>query len=472
MRRSFAFRLAAAFAGVGIAAAALTAILVNLAFGTRFTSYLEEQRLARQEQLIAGLRDSYQRIGGWDREDLAGLQLIALMDGTVKVLDTDGRVVWDASAGLGGEMSELHRAMMGSGPLGRERRVPITVDGSVIGVAVVRLFDVGLLPQDQQFRTSVNRLLLAGGIVAGLIALGLGALLARRATAPARELTDAARALAAGDRSSRVEYEAGDELGEMASAFNAMADTIEEEDRLRRNFASDVAHELRTPLAILRTQIEGLQDGVVSVDGGALASLHEETLRLSRLVADLEMLASADAARFSLRRSTVSLRDVLEDAAREFAGPFEAERVELRTDLDDCELVVDAVRIRQIVANLLSNALKFTAPGGTVVLRSSSGPSKASIVVLDTGAGISAEDLPHVFDRFYRGRGVRAGGSGIGLAVARELAEAHGGTLDVQSVVGSGTTFTLRLPVSRRSQRPFTPRSHAPAIMGSKGDPG
>ena len=472
MRRSFAFRLAAAFAGVGIAAAALTAILVNLAFGTRFTSYLEEQRLARQEQLIAGLRDSYQRIGGWDREDLAGLQLIALMDGTVKVLDTDGRVVWDASAGLGGEMSELHRAMMGSGPLGRERRVPITVDGSVIGVAVVRLFDVGLLPQDQQFRTSVNRLLLAGGIVAGLIALGLGALLARRATAPARELTDAARALAAGDRSSRVEYEAGDELGEMASAFNAMADTIEEEDRLRRNFASDVAHELRTPLAILRTQIEGLQDGVVSVDGGALASLHEETLRLSRLVADLEMLASADAARFSLRRSTVSLRDVLEDAAREFAGPFEAERVELRSDLEDCDLVVDAVRIRQIVANLLSNALKFTAPGGTVVLRSSSGPSEASIVVSDTGAGISAEDLPHVFDRFYRGRGVRAGGSGIGLAVARELAEAHGGTLDVQSVVGSGTTFTLRLPVSRRSQRPFTPRSHAPAIMGSKGDPG
>ncbi|HSL14655.1 MAG TPA: HAMP domain-containing protein, partial [Actinomycetota bacterium] len=320
MRRSFALRLAAAFAGVGIAAAAVTAILVNIAFGGRFASYLEEQRSARQEQLVEGLKDSYERSGGWDAEDLSGLQLVALMDGTVRVVDTDGRTVWDASAGLGGAMARLHRDMMGSGPLGPEQRIDVIVDGEVVGTALVRLFDVGLLPQDRAFRTSVNQLLLAGGIFAGLIALALGALLARRATAPARELTRAARAVAAGDRSRRVEYEAGDELGEMASAFNQMADTIEEEDQLRRTFASEVAHELRTPLAVLRTQIEGMQDGVTPVDTAALASLHEETLRLARLVADLEMLASADAAGFSLRLSRVSLRALLEDAAREFAG--------------------------------------------------------------------------------------------------------------------------------------------------------
>jgi signal transduction histidine kinase len=470
MRRSFALRLAAAFAGVGIAAAAMTAILVNIAFGGRFASYLEEQRSARQDQLMEGLAESYRRSDGWDPEDLGSIQAIALMDGTVRVVDTVGRPVWDASAGMGGEMSRMHRDMMGSGPLGPEQRIDVIVDGEVVGTAIVRLFDVGLLPQDRTFRTSVNQLLLAGGIFAGLLALALGVLLARRATAPARELTRAARAVAAGDRSRRVEYEGGDELGEMASAFNQMADTIEEEDKLRRTFASEVAHELRTPLAVLRTQIEGMQDGVTPVNAAALASLHEETLRLARLVADLEMLASADAAGFSLRLSRVSLRALLEDAAREFAGPFEAEAVTLETSIADGTVEADPVRLRQVVANLLSNALKFTLSGGTVRLRSFFGDGVATIVVSDTGQGVPAEELHRVFDRFFRGRGVRAGGSGIGLAVARELVVAHGGTIDVESELGTGATFTVRLPVSPHPQGGFTPLSRAPATIGAKGD--
>lgn len=163
--------------------------------------------------------------------------------------------------------------MMGGGPLGSPERLPIEVDGTVVGTAIVRFPEAGLLPQDVAFRSSVNRSLLLGGIVAGLAALALGVVLARRSTAPARELTRAARALAAGDRARRVRYEAGDEFGDMAAAFDAMADTIEEEDRLRRDFASEVAHELRTPLTILRTQVEGLQDGVIEPTSPALASL-------------------------------------------------------------------------------------------------------------------------------------------------------------------------------------------------------
>ncbi|HWO69419.1 MAG TPA: HAMP domain-containing protein, partial [Actinomycetota bacterium] len=247
MRRSFAFRLAAAFAGVGIAAAALTAILVNVAFGTRFERYLEEQRGVRQRQLVAALADSYARMGGWRTSDLEPLAALILMDGgTLRLEDAEGRTVWAPATGAAASaMARMHRQMMGSGPLGPERRLPIEVDGSVVGTAVVRLPEPGVLPQDEAFRASVNRLLLAGGIAAGILAMGLGAVLARRATAPARELTRAARAMAAGHRSHRVEYEGADELGEMARAFNRMADAIEEEDRLRRAFAADVAHELR-----------------------------------------------------------------------------------------------------------------------------------------------------------------------------------------------------------------------------------
>lgn len=470
MRRSYAFRLAAAFAGIGIAAAALTAILVNVSFGTRFTSYLEDQQRAGQERLMTGLVDSYRRSNGWDAADLRSMQFVALMDGgTVRVVDLQGSTVWDATEGVSPEMAAMHRQMMGSGSLGAEQRLPIQVGGDVVGTAIVRLPEAGVLPQDVSFRSSVNRLLLFGGVLAGVVALVLGIVLARRATAPASELTRTARALAAGDRSERVEFEGPDEFGEMARAFNSMADTIEEEDRLRRAFAADVAHELRTPLAILRTQMEGIQDGVVEPSSPALASLLEETLRLSRLVADLELLASADAAGFSLVRQPVELRPLLEGAAQEFAGPYEAEDVALRTDLSDVQVKADPTRIRQVVTNLLSNALKFTPSGGEVALTARTDDGRALIRVSDTGPGIPADEVAHVFDRFFRGREVRAGGSGIGLTVARELVRAHDGDIQVTSDPGRGTTFTVFLPMASSGERaPFTAPSHRPASVGGE----
>lgn len=471
MRRSFALRLAAAFAGVGIAAAALTAILVNVSFESRFTSYLEEQQRARQRQLVAGLADSYARMDGWDVADLRALESLVMMDGgTLRLVDVDGTPVWQPSSGAGARLAEVHRQMMGSGPLGPERRLSVRVGGAVVGTAIVRLPTPGLLPQDVSFRASVNHMLLVGGIVAGLAALLAGFALSRRATAPARELTRAARAVAAGERSRRVDVDSQDELGEMARAFNTMADTIEEEDRLRRAFAAEVAHELRTPLTILRTQIEGLQDGVVEPSSPALASLHEESLRLARLVEDLETLASADAAGFSLSRTRTDLRGAIEDTVREFAGPYQADGVDLSADLEDVEIVADATRVRQVVANLLSNALKFTPEGGAVRLTLRRDGDEAVVTVSDTGSGISPDELPRVFDRFFRGRSARARGSGIGLTVVRELVLAHGGDIRAASEPGRGATFTVRLPgISSDTHSPFTDPSRRRATVGAKG---
>ncbi len=472
MRRSFALRLAAAFAGVGIAAATLAAILVNVAFGTRFTSYLEEQRSTRQEQLVAAVKDSYVRMGGWDLADLRSLDSLALMDGgEVRLADASGRAVWSPSSGpAGSAMAQMHRQMMGSGPLGPPRAIPVEVGGTLVGTLHVRLPQAGLLPQDVSFRSSMNRLLVAGGVVAGLVALILGAVLARRATAPARELTRAARAVAAGEGSRRVGFEAADEFGEMARAFNSMADTIEEEDRLRRTFAADVAHELRTPLAILRTQVEAMQDGVLEPSSPSLASLHEETLRLTRLVEDLEALASADAAAFSLDRRPVDLREVLEGAVREFAGPFDAAGVGLEARMESLVVEADPLRIRQVVSNLLWNALKHTPSGGKVRVRLEPGAGGSVVRVSDTGPGIPPDELPHVFDRFFRGRGARAGGSGIGLTVARELVRAHGGEIEAANEPAGGATFTVRLPrASSAALAAFTAPSNVPATVGAKG---
>src|SRR6266540_2527231 len=415
MRRSFALRLGAAFAGVGIAAAALTAILVNVAFGSRFTGYLDAQQQVREQQLVAILADSYSRSNGWVGGDLSSLTPIAFMDGgTLRLLDASGQTVWAPSPDqLLGQMAEMHRQMMGGGVLGPEHRLPVAVGGEVVGTAVVRFPATGLLPQDVTFRASVNRLLLFGGLAAGLLALLLGIVLARRATAPARELARAARGFASGDRGRRVRYDTPDEFGEMARAFNAMGDAVEEEDRLRRDFAAEVAHEVRTPLAIIRSQIEAIQDGVLEPSSSTVGSLHEETLRLTRLMGDLETLASAEAAGFSLTPQPTSLKPLLDECARGFAGPFEAQGVTLRLEPDD---------------------------------------------------------VPRVFDRFFRGRGVRASGSGIGLTVVRELVEAHGGSVEVSSEPGAGAAFTVRLPgPSSRSFTEFSVPSHAALTVVSEG---
>lgn len=450
MPRSFTFRLAVTLAGIGIVAAALMAILVNVVFGYRFTTYLAEQRAARERRLVNALSESYRRMGGWNAEDLTPLVPLVQMDGgSIRLEDAGGRVVLEAAPTTAADVA-VHREIMGSGPLGEERRLVVSSGGEVVGYAAVRLPVPGLLPHDRAFRASVNTMLVAGGVATGFGALVVGWVLARRATAPARALTRAARGLASGDRTRRVQFDSHDEFGEMARSFNLMADTIEEEDRLRRTFAAEVAHELRTPLAVLQGQIEALQDAVVEPSPRELGSLHEEVLRLTRLVSDLETLARADAAGFTLDLRTVDLGQVVSDAVDGLEAQFAAAGITLARAFAGAPSVADPARIEQVVSNLLSNALKFTPGGGRVLVEVARDGTWAVIRVSDDGEGIPADELPKVFDRFYSGRGARARGSGIGLTVVQELVAAHGGDVDVVSERGRGATFTVRLPLAAR----------------------
>jgi signal transduction histidine kinase len=447
MLRSFTLRLALAFAGAGVLTAAVTAILVNLAFGGEFAGYLTQQQARQQSQLVATLADSYRRAGGWSAKDLQSAAPVALMSGgTVQVLDASGRLVWDAAQSPGSAaMLEMHRQMGGGGALGPERRLPLTVDGKVVGTALLRVPAPGVAPADAQFRQGVNGLFVLGGLGGAILAVVMGVVLARRATGPARELAAAAHALAR-DRTQRVEVSGADEFGQMGVAFNAMADAIEAEDRLRREFAASVVHELRTPLTILRSQVEALQDHVVRPGPRSLASLHEEVMRLGRLMADLESLAVADAAGFSLKRVPTDMQPLVEEVAGEFAGPFAAEGIRLERALAPVKADVDPGRIRQVLSNLLSNALKFTPEGGRALVEVGAEGDRVTVRVSDSGPGIPSDELPHVFERFFRGRGAGGAGSGIGLTVVADLVRVHGGTVDLESAPGTGTTVTVRLP--------------------------
>jgi len=263
-------------------------------------------------------------------------------------------------------------------------------------------------------------------------------------------LTAAARRMGAGDLSQRVRVSSTDEIGELARAFNAMAEAVERNEALRRNLVSDVAHELRTPLTNLRGQIEALEDGLLAPSADTLRSLHEEILILSRLVNDLQDLALAEAGQLPLHRGRLVLSEAVEGALASIRAGAAERGILLHAEAGP-ELAVDADRERlgQVLRNLLANALTHTPDGGRIEVTARAENGSVSIRVQDTGVGISAEQLPRVFDRFYRADSSRArasGGAGLGLAIVKQLVIAHGGTIGVESEPGRGAAFTFTIP--------------------------
>jgi two-component system sensor histidine kinase BaeS len=281
-----------------------------------------------------------------------------------------------------------------------------------------------------------------------VLAAAAALVVSRRATRPLAALAAAADALERGDPDPVALLRPGPgELGQVSDAFAHMATTLQHEDELRRALVADTAHELRTPVTILRGATEELLDGLAEPTISKLTSLHDEVLRLERLVDDLSALAAAQSAALTLDRAPTDLAKIATHAAEGLQPQFED--AGLRLELDTAPVIVNADqdRLAQIVTNLLTNAVKFTPPGGHVTLTTGPAADAAWLTVTDTGPGIPAGELPYIFQRFWRGTAATGrAGTGIGLAVADELATAHGGTLTATSPPGEGATFTLTLP--------------------------
>jgi signal transduction histidine kinase len=325
---------------------------------------------------------------------------------------------------------------------------PVLVRGRRVGSVRVALTASGLGAADAILGTALLRAIAGAAGLAALLALGVGLGVSRRITRPVARLISVTRAMAEGDRSARAgEIKAPGELRELAAAFDHMADTLDRQDKIRRDLVASVAHELRTPVAVLQAGHEALLDGVIEPSPDELGSLRDEVLRLARMVDDLQTMAAADAAVLRLTREPRDLADIAESAADSLARRFEAAEVTLERQLAPAPVLADERWMHQVVTNLLGNALKFTPAGGTVTISTRQDGNGAVLEVADTGVGIPAEELPRVFDRFWRGQAAaQTSGSGIGLAIAAELTRAHGGTLSAASQPGAGTRLTLTLP--------------------------
>lgn len=449
-------KLSLAFLAIALASVGVVAAISARTTGEQFRRYVFASGTAGQTAWVDALTAYYAAHGGWD----GVADLLAQLDagagrgrgrgGTgsagpnLAVADAVGRVVASRTGELVGEALPASTLAQG---------LPLTLNGQPIGTLVnLRPAELALDAQGEAFLRQVRTSLVWAGLLAALLSLALGVLVSRLLTAPLARLTRAAQAIAGGDLSQQVKAEGDDEIGALSRAFNEMSASLAAAEAARKNMLADVSHELRTPLTVIQGDLQAILDGVYPLEMAQVAGLYDETRLLTRLVEDLHDLALADAGQLRLQREPVDLAAVVRAAVAQFGPVAESAGVKLALDVAATPTVMgDADRLAQVLRNLLSNALRHTPAGGRITLRVARIGDQAQIQVTDTGAGIAAEDLPHVFDRFYRGeqRQARRGrGAGLGLAITQQLILAHGGQITVASAPGEGTTFTVMLPAT------------------------
>jgi signal transduction histidine kinase len=366
-----------------------------------------------------------------------------LYEWQIIVTDADGIVVADSQEDLLGQQYEPDLP-------GR----PIATPGTPYTIGTLYISSESSTGADFALLfEQIGRFLLWGCLIAIGLAVALTFLLSRRILAPVKALTSAARHLGRGDFSQRVQVKDKGELGELADTFNAMASNLERVEQLQRNMVADVAHELRTPLSNIRGYLEAIRDGVIKPDAATIASVEEEAALLSRLVDELQELSLAEAGQLKLVYQAEDIAKLIKQTVASWQPKVVAKEISLSLDLPDKlpPVNIDWQRISQVLHDLLENAVAHSGKGGTITVTATKQGDYVKVSVSDTGEGIPAEDLPNIFERFYRvdkSRARTTGGSGLGLTIAKRLVEAHGGKIEAQSELGKGSCFSFTVPIA------------------------
>lgn len=460
---SLQFRLALGFVLALGLALALIGVAAGVVAGKQTERFERDRGLAQEARVRQFVSNYYAGQQAWGRKDS---RLQESVDRTARVVGS--RIVVYDSAGrvLADSHPSLPTASSSQGQKGKERnwkdarKFPIFFGEREVGAFTVS--DTGPGGSDIRDPTAarissvVNRSLFWAGISAAALGTLLVWLLSRRTLSPLQSLGAAARRLGRGDLSQRAETTGPTEIRELAHSFNIMAEGLEEAERQRRNLTADVAHELRTPLSNIQGYLEAIRDGLIDPSPETIDTIHGQALHLSRLVEDLRVLAQVEAGALQLQISPTRVEELLQSSVEAVRPRADAKGINLSLGIDASlpTLDLDATRISQVIGNLLENAITHTPEGGGVAVSAHTAGDTIEVAVSDTGSGISSEDLPRIFDRFYRtdpSRDRITGGAGLGLTIARRLAEAHGGTIGAESEIGRGSRFTVLLP-ARQSE--------------------
>ncbi len=459
--RSLTLKLTLAFLVVGLTGAVLVAIFVGRQTRQRFDEFVldryqtdlltEASEYYAANGTWAGVEDSlHGRRGpgqGYGNGSNGGSVSNSGMLPPISVLDSDGNVVFN---NLPDEMNG------GDGDTGNSEitALPVEVDGAEVGtIYFVDRPGAGNVREtpEANFLAGVDRAILWSAVAAAGLALLLGVILARTISRPVQELTAATKVLAGGDLGHQVPVRTGDEIGQLAQSFNQMSADLAHSNQMRRQMTADIAHDLRTPLSVILGYSEALADGKLPGMPETYTAMHVQAQHLNRLIEDLRTLSLADAGQLSLMRRPVDPQGLLEHTALAYLPAAESRGIAISVEGEAVKPVsVDPDRLLQVLGNLVGNALRHTPDGGRVILSTARANGHILLRVQDNGPGIPAEDLPYIFDRFYRGDKARHsdGASGLGLVIARSLIEAHDGRIVVENAPGGGALFTISIPTT------------------------
>jgi two-component system sensor histidine kinase BaeS len=453
--RSLTFKLTLAFLVVGLTGAALVAIFAIRNTTDAFDRFRADQSMA---DFVAQAQTYYETRGSWERVESAlnsprrnqqpggrpgrpgGPRPPSANPPPHMLVDTDGRVLISFPPYRPGQ--KLSSSVLVQGRA-------IEVNGRRVGFAL-NVGNLNRTSQDSLFLAQLVQALIWAALGATVFALLLGLGLARTLTRPLVALTQAVLRIAGGDFGQEVDVQSQDEIGQLAGAFNQMSSELAKAAQLRRQMTADIAHELRSPLTVLMGYTESLHDRVLQPTPAILRAMHEESRLLSHLVDDLRTLSLADGGELTLNRVLTAPGELLERVAASFAPKAEKKGVELNLEISPIlpAMHLDPERCIQVLSNLVSNAIRYTPAGGSVTLRGLVSGRGILLQIADTGSGIAPEQVPYIFERFYRAdaaRTINEGESGLGLAIAKSLIELHGGTLTAESVVGQGTVMSIQM---------------------------
>jgi len=445
-----AARLTLAFLFVAALFSVTLAAVLELLIDRQFRSYVDEVRMKKHGEIVRYFELVYAKERAWSEDSGTEIAGQAMMDGNVVALfDRNGGLLW----GMDREMVELHYRMMGHPDSAyEEREYPVLFGGERVGsVRVGNFTGVHLSPEDAAFRESLPRGVLAASAVGILAAVVLSFVLSRRLARPLRRTKELAERLRRGELSVRISERFGtSELDSLADALNFLAQSLEEQEKLRRRLTRDVSHELRTPLNALNALVEACIDGVMEPTTERLEDCREEIVRLAALAKDLERLSDLEGDVLALSVERLDLADAARSAARSFEPLCMRKGVSLDVRAEEGIVVsADGDKLRQVLVNLLANAVEYTPSGGAVLVTAGREGGRILLSVSDTGIGMAKEELPRIFERFYRvdrSRSRSSGGAGIGLAIVHKIVKAHGWTISAESEPGRGSRFTVEFP--------------------------
>jgi signal transduction histidine kinase len=448
------FRLILSFILIVVVATASVALIARRQTVNAVNTFVHRGGMAGLDGLVNNLEEYYETHGTWDGVDSylsrQGRGMMGMgqnnnpgfSDQRLQLADAHGRILIDTQSD--GTKDRL-------GPVERNRAINLDANGRTVGYLLSETNSQISQIASQGLVARINQAAFTAAIFASVVALALALFLSYRLLQPVRELTQAARKLAGGDLSQRVLVRGSDELATLANTFNHMAASLELAETRRRALTADIAHELRTPLAVQRAHLEALEDGIYDLSLESLKPIEEHNYLLTRLVDDLRTLALVDSGQLELVLTPTDISALIKRVTTRLEPQADDRQIKIQLDLDhSCPpLSLDAQRIEQILHNLLDNALRHTPEAGVISLQCKIVSDQCLLTVRDNGSGIPPEDLPHIFERFYRADRARSrmdGGTGLGLSIARKIAQAHGGDLTAINHPEGGAVFTLSLP--------------------------